>query len=1165
MLSVKKLVAIFFLLSFLESGSQVPTYVPTGGLMGYWPFTGNANDVSGNGNNGTVNGAVLTPDRFLNANSAYSFNVSNYISTTYTGILGSNARAVSFWMASTTSTTGMSAVAWGDNQFAPNAGTRYDCGFNYMATGPTIDGADAAMTYSPNGNIFNNTWHHFVFQFSNSTLNQVQIYQDGVLLTQVLHSFMPNTNLHTVNNFDVLFGRVNYPPAPGYFIGQLDDIGIWNRTLTLCEIQNLYTSSLHGILTVVSSATAICKGDSAILTASGGGIYTWGSIVGGSSVIVFPTVTTVYTAVATGTGTGCGTLSQTVSVIVNPTPTLSISSSQNPLCFGSSATLSASGANTYTWLGIGTGSSIVVNPLNITTYTLIGSNGTCSSSLTITQNISPLPSFNISSSDTVICAGVPVNLIATGASSYTWQPGNLVGATVSVAPSSTTVYTVTGATALGCTVSALWSIIVTPSITISAFANPTIVCPGNSTTLTASGATSYTWFPGNLTGSVVVVNPISPTTYIVLGENGACSASTTVNVNIGLNVNISSSGNLCNNNTVNLFVTPAFLNSTILWIGPGIIGTNNSSSITVNVGGIYSVTVNNTLTGCSGATTFNVISNLSPLSLNIVPSSTFACFPGAPVNFLVSASANLNWFPPSEVTPSTGPLVSVSPTVTTTYTLIGTLGSCSGTSAITISVNITPTITAVSTSPSVCPGIVSTLTATGAADYNWFPGNLSGPSVTVNPYFTTNYTLTGSNGNCSSVINLPITVLAAPDLATKVSPATICIGHTATLTATGTPILAWLLGDPPPLSYSAAVNPTVTTTYSVIGTNSLGCSSIATVQLNVINSPALQASTSSTEICAGESVTLTVLGGSTTYTWFPNFLVGPVIIETPTTSAAYTVVSGNAFCSYATVFISVNNCINTSFGLTNAADQPEEYGAEYYRIKITVTANNASNSELHAISLTDDLASTFIYPITYTVVNPPTVISKNSLIIANPLFDGNSEPSLTRPASSTLSANSRDTLVFTVLIDPNGFKGILRNSVVGFATDKNNTVATDSSNNGFAWDPDNDGDPTNNNIITPIEIELIDLFIPEGFSPDDDGRNDLFIIKGMNGRSGKLTIFNRWGNKVYIKEGTELSWDGKANVNALGHDKLPPSTYYYIFEFTEGKSKLFHGFLVMRY
>ena len=73
------LVAVI-LLSNQSLFSQVPSYVPFNGLVGYWPFSGNANDASGNGNNGTVNGATITTDRNGVANSAYSFNgVNNLI------------------------------------------------------------------------------------------------------------------------------------------------------------------------------------------------------------------------------------------------------------------------------------------------------------------------------------------------------------------------------------------------------------------------------------------------------------------------------------------------------------------------------------------------------------------------------------------------------------------------------------------------------------------------------------------------------------------------------------------------------------------------------------------------------------------------------------------------------------------------------------------------------------------------------------------------------------------------------------------------------------------------------------------------------------------------------------------------------------------------------
>jgi hypothetical protein len=70
---MKLTLTLFFLLLTLISFAQMPNYVPSNGLVGWWPFNGNANDESGNGNNGTVNGATLTADRFGVANKAYSF------------------------------------------------------------------------------------------------------------------------------------------------------------------------------------------------------------------------------------------------------------------------------------------------------------------------------------------------------------------------------------------------------------------------------------------------------------------------------------------------------------------------------------------------------------------------------------------------------------------------------------------------------------------------------------------------------------------------------------------------------------------------------------------------------------------------------------------------------------------------------------------------------------------------------------------------------------------------------------------------------------------------------------------------------------------------------------------------------------------------------------
>jgi hypothetical protein len=80
--------------------AQLPSYVPTNGLVGWWPFNGNANDESGNGNNGTVNGATLTTDRFGIANKAYSFDgVDDIISLQNSSNFNfNNGKAISFWV-----------------------------------------------------------------------------------------------------------------------------------------------------------------------------------------------------------------------------------------------------------------------------------------------------------------------------------------------------------------------------------------------------------------------------------------------------------------------------------------------------------------------------------------------------------------------------------------------------------------------------------------------------------------------------------------------------------------------------------------------------------------------------------------------------------------------------------------------------------------------------------------------------------------------------------------------------------------------------------------------------------------------------------------------------------------------------------------------------------
>jgi hypothetical protein len=231
--------------------AQMPSYLPTNGLEGYWTFNNNANDESGNGHNGVVNGATLTADRYGNPNSAYSFNgINNYIQTNYPGVLGNNFRTISFW-AKSNSSSEMASFSYGAST---GTGNRFDGYFNFNGIGCTANIAGGSVTYSAPSQVNDNNWHNYIYVVDqlNSQANSIKIYQDGILLTNIINNYNPNTAINTANEIGLRFGKTTYPGIPSNFNGTLDDIGFWNRALTQQEITNLYNSlSVNECLTMV--------------------------------------------------------------------------------------------------------------------------------------------------------------------------------------------------------------------------------------------------------------------------------------------------------------------------------------------------------------------------------------------------------------------------------------------------------------------------------------------------------------------------------------------------------------------------------------------------------------------------------------------------------------------------------------------------------------------------------------------------------------------------------------------------------------------------------------------------------------------------------------------------------------------------------------------------
>ncbi len=277
-----------------SSFAQVPNYVPTNGLVGYWPFNGNANDESGN-NNGTVNGATLTTDRFGLANKAYSFDgVNDFIELNSITILGNSNRTVSFYCQIPTIPlpNDFSAIAFGGNSAScAQAGGDFELGFfNYNGLSARADGTCTA-TYS-NTNIDVN-WHNVVFTYENLdglNFDAIKIYIDGAFV--ISSSYNGSTNVNTLSLSNLVFGKSN--KAVRFYQGKLDDIGIWNRALTQCEIQDLYHAQLNSAAGISAGPDqTVCEGEFITLNGSGGTNYVWNnSVVDG--VPFMPTVSMDY-------------------------------------------------------------------------------------------------------------------------------------------------------------------------------------------------------------------------------------------------------------------------------------------------------------------------------------------------------------------------------------------------------------------------------------------------------------------------------------------------------------------------------------------------------------------------------------------------------------------------------------------------------------------------------------------------------------------------------------------------------------------------------------------------------------------------------------------------------------------------------------------------------
>ncbi len=621
------------------------------------------------------------------------------------------------------------------------------------------------------------------------------------------------------------------------------------------------------------------------------------------------------------------------------TPTAGSITGVTAVCSGSGTTLTLTGASTgagitYQWASsltnggpytnlLGTSNTQATGPLTATTYFVVGVGCTVSGQAVTTAQftvaVNALPAVAVTPTTGTICApaGGPVNLLASGANTYTWLPATGLSSTTIAnpvaTPAATTTYTVTGTDGNGCTNTATAAITVSesPSIT-SISATPSTICNGaNSQLLANAGLTS------SYTGSVIPYT-LTPTPGVGV----------TTLANAGVAVTALASGTLDDGGWQN-----QALPFTFMYFGTAY------TSFAVSTNGFM-------VLGAGAPNTFTGYSNTFPSAFAGRPSigplySDLDFRTIGTINYFVSGTAPnrklvVNW--------SGGNFYNTVGSLTTQLVIYETTNVIEAhtTSSTGTNIAVQGIQNAAGTTAFVAPGrnnvnwTVSTpdgyrwSPSGGTPTYSWSPGTFLSSTTINNPMAnavtaTTTYTVTAANGSCTSTASVTVTAGAALTSTASATPSAVCVGSNLTLNGTA-------IGGGSPYTYSWAgpnsftsgsQNPTITgVTLAAAGTYTLtindGCSSVTTASVTVVVNglPTVAVTPTTGIIClpGGSPVALTATGGNT-YSWLPatglsaTNIANPTANPTATTTYTVTGTNGNGCVNTATTTITVGQAL----------------------------------------------------------------------------------------------------------------------------------------------------------------------------------------------------------------------------------------------------------------
>ena len=930
-----------------------------------------------------------------------------------------------------------------------------------------------------------------------------------------------------------------------------------------CSITDTVNVNVDQAFTLTTSNdTTICLGDCANLSASGATTYAWEPTVNDSTLsnpTACPTATETYFVYgATGSCSDTAQITVTVTALTTVDAGIDVS-----ICEGDSIQLNASGAAVYIWTPADSITDInIANPFvfpsNTTEYIVTGTNVLgCADADSIIITVNTLPIVD-AGEDLWVCPGDDIQLNGSGIDTPVWSP--ITGLsdpniyTPISTPPDTIAYILTVTDINLCTLTDTMTVFVNQNVPTDAGSDTTI-CFGDSVVIggspTAVDGTTYAWTPASLTVDPSVANPnVFPsvtTTFYVITTNDTCSGldSVTVNVNLLPTIDAGNDVQICIDDSAQLLASGGV---SYLWTPSNTLTDDTIENPMAFPTDTTEYIVNATdINGCASSDTVSVIVN--PLPSAFAGSDVAICI-GDTTTLTATGGLNYSWSPTDSLSNSLNDITQAFPIITTEYiaTVTDTNG-CVQSDSIVVTVNELPIGDAVA-DVTICNGDSTQLNATGGDTYVWAPiTDLSDPNI-ADPWatstVTTNYVvlITDLNG-CTDTDTVIVTVNTLPNINAG-SDIQICIGDTTQLLVTGGDSYLWT--PETGLSNDTSFNPTVsindTMEYLVTGTDVNGCMNSDTVSV-IINPLPTASAGNNVDICIGDTIQLTATGGES-YNWTNGSFLNDNLIFNPNATPDTTM-------EFIVTVTDSNTCVNTD------------------SIIVSVFIIEAISDQ--TICLEDSVQMNVFGSIGSVYSWTPSTYLSNPNI-ANPFSTAQEDITYYVSVSDVQGCSDQDSVKITVLSAPSasftseieaGCEGVVvkftNTSIDGFSFDwlfgDGETTTDESPTHAFPYGEDFTAALTVTNTNgcidnatfsgTALDFEdYFDIFIPNVFTPNGDGENDIFAVEvsGKLNECSDLKIYNRWGQIIFISTGGNTKWDGYTNVGLA----VPEGTYFFVVE-----------------